>query len=101
MIKQDWVIRRYKHIQKTLLDIFVYKIEQYGIGMYENQTEAFKYWAAFFNVRRKTLRMEELTQQALGSEPEAARAKLISDYKDLANYAIMAVQILEEDHREF
>jgi len=95
-------ISRYTGIQDELRSIFQKKIRQYGIGMYEAHSNQFKYWAAFFNIRRKTLRLERLTELALQDmkyhyqEVEEARAKLIDDYKDIANYAIMAVQILEE-----
>ena len=92
---------RYKQIQEELADIFLQKINQYGIGMYEEQSEQFRYWGAYFNIRRKTLRLHELTRRSLFANDalvirNEARDKLIDDYKDIANYAIMAVQILEE-----
>lgn len=94
--------RRWADIVDELNDIFNEKLAQYGTGMYEEHSDNFKYWAAFFNIRRKTLRLERLTELSLGDfelngqEIEESRAKLIDDYKDIANYAIMAVQILEE-----
>ncbi len=97
---------RYLKIQDELSKIHSDKLKQYGTGMYE-LGNPLKFWAAYFNVRRKTLRLQRLTETASSGwnqgdvtpayEINDARAKLISDYKDLANYAIMAVQILEED----
>lgn len=99
------VIGHYLNIQGRLSQVFRAKIKQYGIGMYHGQTETFLYWAAYFNVRRKMLRLETLTETSLFKsisiqDQEAARNKLISDYKDLANYAIMAIQTLEEHDDE-
>ena len=97
MISEQDVKRKYAKIGDELYDIFCQKIEQYGTKMYSAHTVHFKYWAAYFNVRRKTLRLEKLTNLSINGDAPA-RAKLLSDYKDLANYAIMAIQILEDDH---
>ncbi len=92
------VKKRYAEIIDELYTVFDQKLNQYGTGMYEEHSDAFKYWSSYFNIRRKTLRLETLTIHAQGSDGFAkeSRAKLIDDYKDIANYAIMAVQILEE-----
>jgi len=95
MITHSKVFEDYCRIANDLREVFQNKISQYGIGMYELHGHQFRYYAAWFNVRRKTLRLERLTDTAIGGNKEA-KTKLISDYKDLANYAIMAIQILEE-----
>jgi len=88
------VKKRYAEITDELYTIFSSKLEQYGTGMYEEQGWGFRRWGAFFNVRRKTLRLHQLTIRA--ADDTHALEKLIDDYKDIANYAIMAVQILED-----
>lgn len=94
MITSENVIEHYALIQYRLKLTFKEKIQAYGIKMYHGQSQNFRYWAAFFNCRRKTLRLEQLTLDATKGDVKA-REKLLSDYKDLANYAIMAIQILE------
>lgn len=89
------VKKKYLLVQEDLFQTFASKIHQYGIGMYEGNSEPFRYWAAYFNIRRKSLRLEQMTELAIEGSL-VARDKLIDDYKDIANYAIMAVQILEE-----
>ena len=96
MSMEDKVKRRYLEIQDELSQIHSDKIRQYGIGMYEEHSAPFRYWAAYFNIRRKTLRLMRLTEAVLSMKDDEAQAKLIDDYKDIANYAIMAIQILEE-----
>jgi len=93
------VKKRYSEISDELYDVLAAKLDQYGTGMYEDHSRQFRFWSAFFNVRRKTLRLERLTVLAVDGNVDA-EAKLISDYKDLANYAIMAIQILEERNED-
>ena len=95
MSKAD-VKKRYGEIVDGLYSVFDWKLEQYGTGMYEDHSKSFRFWAAYFNIRRKTLRLERLTELALSEGSGDIELKLIDDYKDIANYAIMAVQILEE-----
>jgi len=106
MIDKGKIWTRYREIQEELAEIFHYKIDQYGPSRYEKHSDQFNYWMCFSDVHRKTLRLEQLTITALsdieqgsvahGYDVKIAKEKLISDYKDIANYAIMAVQILEE-----
>ena len=95
MIRLGDVMLEWDVVIDDLRQITAHKIQQYGVGMYLSNSEHFRFWAAYFNIRRKTLRLERLTMLALDGELPA-KNKLISDYKDIANYAIMAVQILEE-----
>ncbi len=99
--KYTEVVEHWNEIVDDLRITFTQKIDQYGTEMYEGQSANFRFWSAYFNIRRKTLRLERLTELALHHPDGIAasyecRDKLISDYKDIANYAIMAVQILEE-----
>lgn len=80
------------HLRHVLID----KLSQYGTARYRNSnTRRFNLWMCFSDIYRKSLRLEELTYKAVKKNPEAL-TKLIDDYKDIANYAIMAVQILEQ-----
>jgi hypothetical protein len=95
------VKKRWAEVTDDLFDTFCLKLDQYGASRYEQHSNQFNFWMCFSDIHRKTLRLEELTQQSLGDDPDgASRAKLIDDYKDIANYAIMAVQILEENEDE-
>ena len=94
MITKEKILDHYDEIQNSLKEVFIRKINQYGIKMYEAHTIHFIYWSAYFNCRRKTLRLEKLTMDAMNGD-KVAKKKLLSDYQDLANYAIMAIQIIE------
>ena len=95
------VKKQYAEVIDELYDIFAAKIDQYGTDRYEGHDDQFNYWMCFSDIYRKTLRLKRLTEISLFAkdalkERNEARAKLIDDYKDIANYAIMAIQILEK-----
>jgi len=107
MITEIKIVTQWDDVITDLRNIFIEKIRLYGIGRYQKFGDEFNYWMCFSDVYRKTLRLEQLTIIALsdiqqgacsysGSDVKEAQAKLIDDYKDIANYAIMAVQILEK-----
>ncbi len=79
-----------------LAKIFERKNEQYGDSAFEHSEDApsFQLWMRLSDVRRKTTRLDRLTDLAVRGN-EKALAKLIDDYKDLAIYAIIAVAVLE------
>lgn len=95
-------MRSFDQVTLELSEIANAKVRQYGNSRYEQHSDQFNYWMCFSDVHRKTLRLEELTRIALleSEGRHIARKKLIDDYKDIANYAIMAVQILEESDDE-
>jgi hypothetical protein len=76
------------------------KAALYGWSRFDSHSEQFDYWMCFSDVHRKTLRLEQLTVGALSLPPDEfndrCKAKLLDDYKDIANYAIMAIIILED-----
>ncbi len=79
-----------------LQDKFQEKNAQYGDSAFvHGANPSFKYWMRLSDVRRKTARMDNLTAHAVEGNKKAQK-KLISDYKDLAIYAIIAVAVLEE-----
>ncbi len=60
----------------------------YGEGRYDERlSQQFNRWMCFSDVYRKFIRLEQLTM-------DEADVDLLECYTDLANYAIMAVQIL-------
>jgi hypothetical protein len=84
--------------EAALVDIqalFDKKNAQYGDSAFDESAEfpLFKWWMRLSDVRRKTARLERLTDLASRNDEEA-RKKLVSDYMDLANYAIIAVAVL-------
>ena len=106
MRTHDSVLSDWKDVVDNLLNIVADKLTAYGTERYdEAHSDEFNLWMCFSDVYRKILRLERLTRTAamdskgcgdLIKIKAAARKKLIDDYKDIANYAIMAVQILEE-----
>lgn len=82
-----------KELERTTIQ----KLNQYGIDRYKQHNPVFHLWMCFSDVYRKMLRLERLTVHAADGS-ETAMKKLIDDYKDIANYAIMAVQILEKQN---
>ena len=79
-----------------LQKIFKHKNALYGnSAFYTGDVPSFKYWMRLSDIRRKTTRLDQLTDMAIQGVPKA-RKKLIADYKDLAIYAIIAVAVLEE-----
>lgn len=63
------------------------KVAAYGTKRYEHHSEHFNRWMCFSDVFRKFIRLEKQTETATTEE-------LIETYSDLANYAIMAIQLL-------
>jgi hypothetical protein len=95
MINIPAVCDGHQKISVELRDMLRDKLKQYGTNRYEAHNRDFNLWMAYCDVYRKFLRLEDLTRAA-STGTESAVPKLIDDYKDLANYAIMAIQILEE-----
>jgi len=91
----------------VLAKIFKAKNDQYGDSAFETGTTGspFKWWMRFSDVSRKFTRLESLTQLASGPTRsnhekmmrDAAKLKLVDDYRDLAIYAIIAMIVLGED----
>jgi len=80
-----------------LRKIFREKNAQYGDSAFENDpgVSSFQLWMRLSDIRRKTTRLNNLTDAAARGNRESLD-KLIDDYKDLAIYAIIAVAVLEE-----
>ena len=90
-------INRWEDVIRQLREVFKQKNTMYGeSAFYEGEIPEFKYWMRLSDIRRKSTRLDKLTDLAARGDQEARR-KLISDYKDLANYAIIAVAVLEPD----
>jgi len=87
----------FENVISELREIFSSKNKQYGDSAFENdQTVShFQLWMRLSDIRRKTTRLNQLTDAAARGNHDAL-VKLIDDYKDLAIYAIIAVAVLEE-----
>lgn len=83
---------------RGIYSLFLKKNKQYGDSAFENNPEvpSFQLWMRLSDVRRKTVRLDQLTSLAASGDSEALK-KLIDDYKDLANYAVIAVAVLEKE----
>lgn len=69
------------------------KVIQYGEDRYHEDDLEFNLWMCYSDVYRKHIRLRQLTRDAAkGGEVSPA---LIDAYRDMANYAIMALQVLE------
>lgn len=89
-------VERYERAVDEIYQLFLKKNEQYGDSAFEDRPGItnFQLWMRLSDIRRKTTRLDRLTDAAAHGNAEAL-AKLIDDYKDLANYAIIAVAVLE------
>lgn len=77
-------------------ELFCRKNSQYGDSAFHpnNDVPAFQLWMRLSDVRRKTVRLDSLTGLAASGDCDAL-AKLIDDYRDVANYALIAVAVLQ------
>lgn len=88
---------KFQRVQMDLFDTFQHKNRQYGDSAFERNDaiESFQFWMRLSDVRRKTTRLDQLTNLAARGDRDAY-LKLIDDYRDLAVYAIIAVMVLED-----
>jgi len=89
----------YDNAAGDIRDLFVKKNSLYGNSAFEASPDgitSFQLWMRLSDIRRKTTRLDQLTSLASQGD-SVALDKLISDYKDLANYAIIAVAVLEKE----
>jgi hypothetical protein len=87
----------YENILADLAEIRLAKVAQYGESRYEEDDEEFDLWMCFSDIHRKYIRLKELTKQVRSGD-QAAVKPLIDAYRDLANYGIMGVQVIEKYH---
>lgn len=89
-------LEQYEKVIEEIQVLFEHKNHLYGNSAFTNNpgVPSFQLWMRLSDVRRKSARLEDLTYHASQGSREALK-KLISDYKDLANYAIIAVAVLE------
>jgi hypothetical protein len=97
---RDKIMELFNDTCGELWGVIEQKAHLYGWSRFGPHSDQFNYWMCFSDIHRKTLRLEMLTEQALrnSSTNINAREKLIDDYRDIANYAIMAIIILEEQN---
>lgn len=84
-------------VLSDLFDLFAEKNRQYGNSAFKNNENvpAFQLWMRLSDVRRKTVRLDQLTHLAAQGDHDALE-KLIDDYRDLAVYAVIAIMVLED-----
>lgn len=83
----------YLAVLKELTAIRNAKVASYGPKRYEPMDEELQRWLCYSDVYRKFIRLE---RQMRLWDVEG----LLETYKDLANYAIMAVQLLGRKNEE-
>lgn len=89
-------LERYDIVAEGIRRLFITKNAQYGDSAFtHSDIPKFQYWMRLSDIRRKTTRLDSLTDLAANGDVLAKR-KLINDYRDLANYAIIAVAVLED-----
>lgn len=77
----------FENTLERLAQIRLQKCIEYGESRYEEQGAEFNRWMLFCDVHRKHIRLrKQMARQDV--------AGLVETYMDLANYSIMAVQIL-------
>ncbi len=92
----DNSVDQFDGVITELREIFINKNASYGdSAFHKGEYPIYKWWMRFSDVARKATRLEALTVAA-SCDNKDAQKKLISDYKDLAIYAIIAVAVLED-----
>lgn len=84
----------YEQIIYKLANIRLAKAKMYGESRYEGHNPEFNFWMTFCDVHRKYIRLQQLNQLCVDGD-ESAFESIIDCYADLANYAIMAIQLIE------
>jgi hypothetical protein len=89
-------LNKFEDVLTELQALFEKKNAQYGDSAFEDRPgiSNFQLWMRLSDVRRKTVRLDSLTDHAARGDRECL-LKLIDDYKDLAVYAVIAVMVLE------
>ena len=89
--------QEYEGIASDLAGVRIDKVASYGTSRYEENDEEFDLWMCFCDVHRKYIRLKTLTKLVRAGDKEALLA-LVDAYRDIANYGIMGVQILQKYH---
>lgn len=89
----------YESIISDLAEQRLAKIKLYGESRYEEKDEEFDLWMCFSDVHRKYIRLRQLTKLARQGDKEAINS-LVDAYRDIANYGIMGIQIIEKYHEK-
>ena len=84
----------YELIISSLAYMRLKKCNQYGESRYEETDEEFNFWMTFSDVHRKYIRLRELNKSAIKGDIDSLKS-ILDCYSDLANYAIMAIQLIE------
>lgn len=82
----------YDKVQDDLRNVLISKLAQYGTKRYEEQDRVFNRWMCYSDVYRKFIRLEQQVHAGTAVD-------LIETYSDLANYAIMAIQLLKKEQQ--
>lgn len=80
----------YELVLSSLAAIRLQKCLEYGESRYEEVDPLFNRWMLFSDVHRKYIRLRQQLNRA-------DLPGLIETYQDMANYAIMAVQMLKRE----
>ncbi len=86
--------KRYEEILKELSEIRKQKVIAYGEDRYLETDKEFNHWMCYSDIYRKFIRLKELTKNQTEGE------SLLDTYRDMANYSIMAIQILEQYYED-
>jgi len=85
--------QEYERVLTGLANMRLEKVIQYGEDRYNEPDPNVNLLMCYSDVYRKYIRLKKLSFDFKNPDYES----LIDTYKDLANYAIMAIQILEKE----
>ena len=86
---------QYEALLSRIAKVRLDRAVEYGESRYEEKGREFNLWMIFSDVHRKYIRLRQLTNSVIDGENKSAREALYDTYLDLANYAIMGMQILD------
>lgn len=89
--------RQYENVIAQLAEVRLRKCIEYGERRYRVDDPEFNRWMCYSDVYRKFIRLEKQMADVDPQAPSLGIVNLLETYRDLANYAIMAVQLLEDE----
>ena len=86
---------RYENIIDDIATLRLKKIYQYGEDVYREDDDNILLLAPYFDVNRKYKRLKNIVMNLTKCKSIDGLELLIEQYKDLANYSIMGIQLLD------
>ncbi len=85
----------YENVVNQMAILRLNKVKDFGEDRYKIDDMEFQLWMMYCDAWRKFIRLKKLTKDSIDGDPNAIK-KLRQDMMDMANYGIMAVQLIDK-----